>query len=94
MPGVHFRVVAGAAAMACRVWLEPGAIVISHAHPHEHISVVMEGELEYTVGEETRSVGPGDVTVIAGGTTHAVIAGPAGAIVFDIFSPPREDFLA
>lgn len=92
-PGVHFRPVAGEATMACRVWLEPGSVVMAHAHPHEQISVVLEGEMEFTLGKDTRTVGPGEVVVIAGGTTHAVIAGPAGASVIDIFSPPRQDYL-
>ena len=93
-PGIHFRPVAGDVAMACRVWLEPGSVVMAHAHPHEQISVVLEGELEFTLGDETRTIGPGEVVVIAGGTSHAVIAGPAGASVIDIFSPPRQDYLS
>ncbi|MDQ3168224.1 MAG: cupin domain-containing protein [Chloroflexota bacterium] len=93
-PGVHFRPVAGEAAMACRVWLEPGSVVMAHAHPHEQISIVLEGELEFTLGDETRTVGAGEVVVIRGGTSHAVIAGPAGASVIDVFSPPRQDYVS
>jgi quercetin dioxygenase-like cupin family protein len=49
--------------------------------------------MEFRLGNERRSCGPGDVVVIPGGVEHEAFF-PEDTEVIDIFSPPREDFLA
>lgn len=42
-----------------------------HTQPaHEEIILVLEGEAEFRVGEETRRVGAGDIIFIPAGTVH------------------------
>lgn len=66
-----------------------GATIHAHAHPNEEVWHVLAGELEVTIGDETRIAGPGSVAVIPVNTTHAVRALTAGrAIVVD--HPSRE----
>jgi quercetin dioxygenase-like cupin family protein len=61
-----------------------GADVHRHSHPQEEVWQVIEGELEITIGDETRRAGPGLVAIVPGGVEHAVRALSAGkAIVTD-----------
>ena len=51
-----------------------GASIHEHSHPNEEVWHVIEGELEVTIGGETRVAGPGSVAVVPPNTTHAVKA--------------------
>ncbi len=90
--GVHMRAITGDQIMVTRVALDPASVIPVHDHPHEQVSVVLDGSLEMTVEHGTRRLGPGDVVTIPGGARHGVVVGPAGATVMDVFSPPREDY--
>ena len=72
--------------------LSPGCLVPRHSHPHEQVGIVLEGELEFTIGDETRIVKTGEVFVIPGGVEHSVKVGEQPARALDIFSPVREDY--
>jgi quercetin dioxygenase-like cupin family protein len=70
---------------------EAGAEIHAHEHPQEEVWQVLEGELEITVGEVTRTVTPGIVGVVPPNTLHRVVARTAGrAIAVD--NPGRPDF--
>ena len=92
--GIQMNVLSGARMMANWVRLAPGAIVPDHEHPHEQLGLVIEGEIDMTIAGETRRVGPGVAYVVPGGVRHAGVGGPDGCLVLDIFSPPRQDYLA
>ena len=64
----------------------------AHSHPHEQAGLVIEGEITFTVGDETRTLKPGDVYVIPGGVEHSAVAGDMPCKVLDIFSPVREEY--
>lgn len=93
LAGIQMNVLAGARMMANWVRLEPGAEVPDHEHPHEQLGLVIEGEIDMTIGGETRRVGPGVAYVVPGGVRHAGVGGPNGCLVLDIFSPPRADYM-
>jgi quercetin dioxygenase-like cupin family protein len=72
-------------------FLEGGNMQI-HAHPEEQCGMVLEGEIEFTIGKETRNLKTGDSYLIPPHTPHgAKSKGKARAL--DIFSPPRRDYL-
>jgi len=77
------------------VWwnMKAGAHAAAHKHPNEQIAWMLKGKMEFRLGNERRSCGPGDVVVIPGGVEHEAFF-PEDTEVIDIFSPPREDFLA
>ncbi len=93
-PGIRAQLVPGEKLMLARVHLEPNGIVPEHDHPHEQFGFIVEGEVDFTIDGETRHLGPGDYYAIPGGVRHSVNVGPRPAIALDIFSPPRDDYLA
>ena len=68
-----------------------GATLPQHAHPHEQIASVIEGEFEMTIGGETKVLASGQVAVIPGNVPHSARALTACRIV-DAFYPVREDY--
>jgi quercetin dioxygenase-like cupin family protein len=76
------------------VEVDPGAVLPEHDHVNEQFGMVIEGTMHFRVAEETRTLGPGGIWVIPSGTTHTATAGEAGAVVIDVFSPPRADWAA
>ncbi len=92
--GVRFRVIPGQHMTVSVVELAPGATVPEHAHPQEQVSTVLEGEMSLTLEGKTYTLRPGMVAVIPPQVPHAAQAGPQGARVMDVFSPPREDLVA
>ena len=57
-----------------------------HAHGAQWGSVV-EGEIEFTIGGETRIYGPGDSYSIPAGVEHGAMI-KAGTRVIDVFAEP------
>ena len=74
------------------VELAPDAEVPGHDHEAEQLGLVVEGSVMFTIGDERRELHPGGTWRIPSGTPHQVTAGPAGATVIDVFSPPRSDW--
>jgi quercetin dioxygenase-like cupin family protein len=61
-----------------------GASIHPHEHENEEVWHVLEGELEVTIGGETRVAGPGCAALVPPNTTHSVRArSEARAIVVD-----------
>ena len=91
-PGVSIHTMAGRQMMLSVVQLDPHSVVERHQHPHEQIGFLVDGQLQFTVGDEEETLVSGDMWTIPGGTPHRVVAGPAGAHAIDIFHPIREDY--
>ena len=72
--------------------LDPGAVVAEHSHPNEQLGIVLRGSMDFRVADERRELGPGGTWLIPAGTPHEATAGPDGAVVLDVFAPPREDW--
>ncbi len=62
----------------------------AHGHPEEQISIIREGRMEFTIGDTTQLVGPGDVIVFPPGVVHEGRTFDVACRVIDIFSPPRS----
>ena len=92
-PGVEIRTTAGQALMLSVVKLEPGSVVERHSHPHEQMGYLISGRLEFTVGEVTKVLGPGEIWRIPSGVSHRVVALDGPAVALDVFHPIREDYL-
>jgi len=86
------RVLVGEKEMAVWWSIKAGAHAAAHTHPHEQIFWMIKGRMEFRLGDERRSCGPGDLAVIPGGVEHEAWF-PEDTEVIDVFAPPREDFL-
>lgn len=82
----------GGSLMMVEVSFEKGGEGRSHAHPHEQVTYCLEGEFEFSIDGQTRTLRPGDSVYIAGDLPHGVLCGAKGRLL-DVFSPQREDFL-
>ncbi len=91
-PGVDIATMAGEQMLLSVVTLAPRAVVEPHAHPHEQIGLLLEGELTFTIGGETRTLRPGEMWRIPGGVMHSAVAGDAPTKALDIFHPMRDDY--
>ncbi|MBK5278934.1 MAG: cupin domain-containing protein [Bacteroidia bacterium] len=90
-PNVHASFGHSEKITMARITLEKGALVAEHKHIHEQWSVVLEGELEFTVSGETQLITPGMVVYIPSNELHSVKA-VTQCLAMDVFSPAREDF--
>jgi len=90
---VSRRIANGKNAMIVWWKMKPGASVAPHAHPHEQIVWVLSGKMEIRIGDKRHVCGPGDFLLIPSGIEHEGVVLEDTEVV-DIFSPPREDFLA
>jgi quercetin dioxygenase-like cupin family protein len=92
--GLVLQPLLGSGLMVSFARYEPGAEAPLHAHEEEQVFVVVEGEFDVTLGDETRRLKVGEAAVIPPWVPHRVTAsndGPATQI--DVFCPPREGLL-
>jgi quercetin dioxygenase-like cupin family protein len=92
VPGVRIRTFWGNEMLLSIADLDASAVVPSHSHPHEQAGTVLAGEIELTIGGETRWLKPGDCILIPGNVEHSARTGDTSARVLDVFSPVREDY--
>ena len=71
--------------------VDAGAELPEHAHPHEQVTNLLEGEFEFVLGGETMLLKPGLSVVIPSNVPHSGRALTACRIL-DVFQPVREDF--
>ncbi len=90
--GIRARRVVGERSMFAVVELEPNALVPEHRHPHEQLGIVLYGRGRFRVGSEVMDVSPGSTWRILADVPHELQVGPEGALVIDVFAPPREDW--
>jgi quercetin dioxygenase-like cupin family protein len=90
--GVVGRTVHGERVTFSLVELDGGVSVPEHSHENEQLGMVLDGSLTFTIGGETREVGPGQAWCITGHAPHSVVAGPEGAVLVEVFSPVRDDW--
>jgi quercetin dioxygenase-like cupin family protein len=90
--GVHGRVVHGEEITLGVIELDPNSHVPEHRHANEQLGICLAGSLEFRVGDETRELGPGGTWSIPSDVPHEVHVGPQGAVVIDVFVPPRGDW--
>ena len=74
------------------VEFEPGSEGATHSQSHEQAGVVIEGEIEFTIGEVKQLLKPGDCYVIPSDVEHSATATGIGCKMMTVFSPVREDY--
>ena len=79
--GVRLHAIGGEQVLLCRVQYEPGKQVPWHAHEDtEQVMLILDGEVEMRIEDETRTLGAGDVVVVNRGLRHTLRS--AGGVTF------------
>jgi len=93
-PGVNLHAIAGEQVLLCRVVYDAGKTVQRHSHPHsEQVMAIVDGEVEVTIGDETRSMRPGDACVINRGIEHELHT-IGGVTFFEALAPVTLDHVS
>jgi len=94
LPGVARRAVWLDGVMLTFFTFEPRAIVPEHEHPHEQITVVTKGTIQFTLDGETRLLQVGEGVCIPPDTPHSAVVLDDAAEAIDAWNPPRDDYKA
>lgn len=92
MPGFWGRMIHTEYATLAYWEIAADSVLPLHAHPHEQIVNMLEGEFELTIGDETRVLKAGEVAVIPGNVPHRGRATGQPCKILDVFCPPRTDY--
>ncbi|HEY2153068.1 MAG TPA: cupin domain-containing protein [Vicinamibacterales bacterium] len=92
--GIERQMISAERLMICRLSIAPGVVTPVHAHPHEQMTIVERGRVRFTVAGVDRIASAGEVLVFPSGIEHGATMLEEPVVLVDIFSPPREDFLA
>lgn len=93
VPGLEIRPVVGESLMVTFVRFEPHTEAPRHWHDEEQMTIVLEGELEFDVGDERRTVRRGEAIVIPPNVPHAARTHDGTCLEMDVFHPPRRALL-
>lgn len=86
------RVIAGENLMIVRHDFKKGTVIPLHHHVHEQISMVKTGRLRLSTADGEKDIGPDGVVCIPSDAPHKAEA-LEDTVVFEIFTPLREDLL-
>ena len=94
VPGIQSHIVSGERIMLSFLTAQPNGYMHNHRHEPEQLMVVLDGALDLVIEGKRYPMEKGDVVVLPSNVEHSAYISDQGCTVIDIFSPPREDFLA
>ena len=92
-PLLRRQFVVGEKLMVARVLLKRGCVVPLHSHHNEQLTYILEGALKFGLNGEEVVVRAGEVLCIPSNVPHQAVA-LEDTVDLDIFTPPREDWIA
>jgi quercetin dioxygenase-like cupin family protein len=92
LPGMMRRAVYLDNVMITFFDFEPNAVVPEHSHPHEQISFVVKGAMEFHLGDETRVLRAGEGACCPPDVPHSAVILDEPTFALDAWYPPREDY--
>ena len=92
--GIVRQMVYGDRVMVCRLTIAANTVTPVHSHAHEQITLVERGRVDFFVEDEKKTVQAGEVLVLPSNIKHGATMLDEEVVLIDIFSPPREDFIA
>jgi quercetin dioxygenase-like cupin family protein len=76
-----------------RIYAQPGAVFPDHSHPNEQIGICVEGGGVLSSGGKALEMKPGSSWSIPEGEIHKFVAMEGQTtIIYEVWSPPREDY--
>ncbi len=92
-PGIHRRMFQGDNIQVVQYTYEPGSIFPVHHHQAEQVTVVEQGEIEFTVDGVPAVLRPGDLCRIAPDIPHgAANRGAVTVVTINLFWPVKKEF--
>jgi quercetin dioxygenase-like cupin family protein len=92
-PGIKRQMIVGRKMTMCRFTFDPFVVTDEHTHPHEQMTLIIQGKVKFTISGETRTLSAGDVMHFPSNNRHGATMLDEEVVLIDIFSPVREDFL-
>lgn len=87
------RLITGERTMIAQVFLTRGSVVPEHAHENEQFTCVQQGAMKFLIEGEEIIVRAGEVLHIPSHVPHQATM-LEDTVELDIFTPPRQDWLA
>ena len=72
--------------------MKKGGTLPLHSHPHEQTGYLISGKISLAIDSQNHEMNPGDSWNIPGDVEHSVEV-HEDALVVEVFSPVREDYL-
>ncbi len=91
--GMSRQSISGENAMLCLHEAFPNLKCEPHQHPAEQFSLVLKGRMRFTIGEDARILGVGELAHIPGNVAHSIESLDEYVLVLDVFAPKRSDIL-
>lgn len=91
--GIDRQMIVGQNLMICRLTFDPLVVTPEHTHPHEQMTLVVKGKVQFSVDGSPVIARPGDVLHFPPNNRHGATMLDEEVVLIDIFSPIREDFL-
>jgi quercetin dioxygenase-like cupin family protein len=93
VPGLQFRPVPGEGTLVNFVHFAPHSEAPRHVHKEEQIVIVLDGEFDFELDGQVRTVRRGDVVVVPSWVPHGARTYDGECLEVDVFNPPRQTLL-
>jgi len=93
LPGLGFQPVLGERTMLNFVSFAPHTEAPMHVHEEEQIVLVLNGEFEFELDGDVRTMRAGDVAVVPSWVPHGARTHDTTCREVDVFTPPRRSLL-
>ena len=91
--GIERRMMVGQQLMVCRLHFAPHTVTAVHTHPHEQMTLVLQGRVKFFIEGQERIVSAGSVLHFPSNVEHGATMLDEEVILIDVFTPTRQDFL-
>lgn len=93
LPGLEFRPVLGEKTLTNFVRFAPHTEAPMHVHEEEQIVIVLDGEFDFEIDGDVRTMHTGDVAVVPSWVPHGARTKETTCYEVDVFTPPRRTLL-
>lgn len=92
-PGVKRKVFQGIGCTVSLNHIEPGNQPNIHAHLHEQVVYVLQGQAQFTIDSEKADVSAGTILTVPPNVLHSVkVVGSETFVNIDVFIPKRIEY--
>jgi quercetin dioxygenase-like cupin family protein len=92
LPGITRRTVYLEGVMLAFHDFEPGAVIPEHQHPHQQISWIVSGAMEFNLDGKVQVLRAGDGVLVPPDVPHSAVILDKACQAIDAFHPIREDY--